>query len=397
MILPIYFVWNIKEDMMKIDNYSVAMNAQYFNLELESTQTRISDSEKQYKKGDSNSVTDIDFDTQSKQNSKDELSQELSKAVLKNMSQASRQVVGDRLEISHTYAEAQALNYSVKAFVEADGREIELSLNLSLSRSFVQKTSISIAMPQLMDPLVISLDGGMPSLSSKTFSFDIDSDGKSDQISQLKAGNGFLALDKNNNRKIDDGSELFGTKSGNGFADLKAYDDDNNGWIDENDAIFDKLRIWEGGKDGKLIALGEVGIGAIFLGNTKTPFSLKDENNQLLGDIRSSSFVLYENGKAGVISQVDLVINDETKGNLELLEKTKTDINISNLHSLYNKENNTNSSNNPVDDKIKEIQKEIKALEKELKRAREEDKPAIQARIGSLYAKMMNALEQNID
>jgi len=62
---------------------------------------------------------------------------------------------------------------------------------------------------KLKDPLVLSFDGQMPTLSTKTFSFDIDSDGKSDQISQLNAGNGFLALDRNNNKKIDDGSELF--------------------------------------------------------------------------------------------------------------------------------------------------------------------------------------------
>ena len=30
--------------------------------------------------------------------------------------------------------------------------------------------------------------------------------------------------------------ELFGTKSGNGFADLAKYDSDGNGWIDEADA-----------------------------------------------------------------------------------------------------------------------------------------------------------------
>ncbi len=40
--------------------------------------------------------------------------------------------------------------------------------------------------------------------------------------------------------KINDGSELFGTSSGDGFKDLATYDEDENGWIDENDSIFSK-------------------------------------------------------------------------------------------------------------------------------------------------------------
>ena len=74
--------------------------------------------------------------------------------------------------------------------------------------------------------------------------FDIDADGEEESISYLQGGSGYLALDKNGDGVINDGSELFGTKSGDGFADLAEYDADGNGWIDENDPIFDKLLIW---------------------------------------------------------------------------------------------------------------------------------------------------------
>ena len=384
---------------MKVNNYAVAMNAQYFNLQYESVQAKISNTNDTYQDKGTTPLEGVEINKDDTHNARDALSRQLSKGVLQNISNETKRQIGDRLEINHTYAEAQALNYSVKAFIQADGKEIELSLDVSLSRSFVKKTSISIALPKtLTDPLVISLDGGMPSLSSKTFAFDIDSDGKSDQISQLKAGNGFLALDKNDNGRIDNGSELFGTKSGDGFADLKYYDDDNNGWIDENDEIFDKLRIWQGG-DGeqKLLGLGEVGIGAIFLGNTKTPFSLKDDTNQLLGEIKSSSFVLYENGSAGVISQVDLAVSDTTKENLDILEKMRQGVTINNLNDLYNRSNSSEStSNNASDDRIQRLQGQIKTLEGDLQKADESEKPPIQARIGALYAQIMNVLEQNI-
>ena len=54
----------------------------------------------------------------------------------------------------------------------------------------------------------------------------------------LGKGSGFLALDKDGNGKIDDGNELFGTKSSDGFGDLREYDSDGSGWIDENDEIL---------------------------------------------------------------------------------------------------------------------------------------------------------------
>ena len=378
---------------MKIDNYAVAMNAQYYNLQFQETATTLSNTTQNFENESTEEITQIKLSERETEQVNMELSRELSKAVLKNIANESQRLVGDRVEISSTYAESQALDFSVSAFIQADGKEIELSLDVSLSRSFVQKTSIIMDLNRpLKDPLVISLDGRMPSLSSKSFSFDIDSDGKSDQISQLNSGSGFLALDKNDNGRIDDGSELFGTASGDGFADLSKYDDDKNGWIDENDAIFDKLQIWQksDGKD-KLIGLGEVGIGAIFLGNTATPFSLKDETNQLLGEIRKSGFVLFENGRAGVISQVDLAVSSETKDDLNRLDSIQKNITSLNLKNIYSK--NEEDSSDTADTKLEKIQKDIKVLEAELRAAEDRDKAGIQTRIGALFAQMMAILE----
>lgn len=74
------------------------------------------------------------------------------------------------------------------------------------------------------DPLVINLNSSTAQVTDQKFYFDLDADGTADRISMLKSGSGFLALDKNGNGKIDDGSELFGTQSGDGFADLEEYD-----------------------------------------------------------------------------------------------------------------------------------------------------------------------------
>ncbi len=150
----------------------------------------------------------------------------------------------------------------------------------------------------------------MAALGEQNFRFDLDSDGKLDTISFAAPGSGFLALDINENGSIDDGSELFGPKSGNGFNDLAAYDSDGNSWIDENDPIYNKLRIWSMDTSGalKLEALGKVGVGAIYLGNVETSYRLLNNTNQERGTLARSGIFLNENGTAGTIQHVDLAV-----------------------------------------------------------------------------------------
>lgn len=216
--------------------------------------------------------------------------------------------------IEHYYEETESSSfYSSGTVKTADGRTIEFDIEAEMSRTFAEYTSVQIdyGAVQLMDPLVINLNGGTAEVSDQKFLFDIDCDGKMDNISLLARGCGFLALDRNGDGKINDGSELFGAKSGNGFADLAVFDMDGNGWIDENDEIFNHLRIWtkdESGND-KLVALGVAGVGAIYLGHVGTKFSLNSkEDNSTNAVVRNSGLFLRENGEAGVIQQVDLAV-----------------------------------------------------------------------------------------
>lgn len=211
------------------------------------------------------------------------------------------------------YEETDQMSFSGKGSVKtADGRSISFSVDLSMSRQFVQQSSSTLRLGKanMCDPLVINYDTATAGLSDKKFSFDLDADGKSDQISTLLKGSGFLALDKNEDGIINNGSELFGAKSGNGFNDLAAYDSDGNNWIDENDPIYDKLRIWSKDEKGesKLIALGEVGVGAIYLGNAATEFGLKNEANESNGQIRRTGVFLRENGGVGTVQHLDIAL-----------------------------------------------------------------------------------------
>ncbi|MBO6138155.1 MAG: hypothetical protein J6O71_06035 [Lachnospiraceae bacterium] len=211
----------------------------------------------------------------------------------------------------HLHYESETTSYEAKGkVVTEDGREIEFGLSVSMSRSFMEESSLDIAYgePIYCDPLVINM-GSLPGeVSDQTFSFDIDADGIEDKISRLVEGSGFLALDKNGDGQVNDGSELFGATTGDGFEELAEYDEDKNGWIDENDSIFNKLRIWTKDEDGKdaLLTLKEGDIGAISLQRTRTRFTVKSDTNAALSQVRSSGLFLHEStGLAGSIQQMD--------------------------------------------------------------------------------------------
>lgn len=219
-------------------------------------------------------------------------------------------VAYDRTE---TYSETEQTQLAASGVIRtADGKEISFSLSLSMTRSYQETSSTSVRLGdarRTQDPLVVNFGGNAAQLSSQRFAFDLDADGRQENINFVAPGSGFLALDRNGDGRINDGSELFGGTTGDGFAELSRLDSDRNGWIDENDAAYEQLRVWtrDGGGD-RLATLREAGVGAISLAQVSTPFALKDANNQLLGQIRSSSVFLREDGKAGTIQQVDLTV-----------------------------------------------------------------------------------------
>jgi hypothetical protein len=140
------------------------------------------------------------------------------------------------------------------------------------------------------DPIIIDLAGAgytLTNLQSGVF-FDFFGTGTRRLTSWTAAGAnvGFLALDRNGNGRIDDGTELFSNISpqprrgksgkGNGFLALAEFDKPENGgngdgWITNADAIFPKLLVWvDKNHDGisqpsELFSLTQAGIQAISL------------------------------------------------------------------------------------------------------------------------------------
>lgn len=209
--------------------------------------------------------------------------------------------------------ESESTTFASKGLVQtADGRNIDFNVEVSMSRAFMsQIDTLEVQEYIKTDPLMINLDTNIGSVSDQKFFFDLDSDGDEEQISFAGKGSGFLALDKNGDGKINDGSELFGTSSGDGFKDLAAYDEDGNGWIDENDSVFSKLKVWTKDENGNdyLIDLKKADVGAIYLSNADTQFSLKDDENNLNAEIKKTGIYLREStGAVGTLNHVDLVV-----------------------------------------------------------------------------------------
>jgi len=95
--------------------------------------------------------------------------------------------------------------------------------------------------------------------------FDIDADGMAEQVSWPADGSqvAFLAIDRNANGRIDDGSELCGAQSipnaSDGFTALDRIEDSkHDGSLTKKDSIFSRLLLWSDQNGNGLSESGEL-------------------------------------------------------------------------------------------------------------------------------------------
>ena len=219
---------------------------------------------------------------------------------------------GVAYDYSNTTIEHEQTSFTAAGVVKTrDGREINFTSGLQMERDRIEVTSFRLRAgdAQLVDPLVLNFNGNAADLTDEKLNFDLNSDGIDESISFVAGGSGFLVYDRNQDGIVNNGSELFGPSTGNGFTELAAHDDDNNGWIDEADAIYNDLRIWQGSPAaGTLTDLRSNNVGAIYLGSAATPFELRNPDGSLLGQTASTGIYLSESGMVGAVQQVNLAV-----------------------------------------------------------------------------------------
>ena len=215
-----------------------------------------------------------------------------------------------RYTVVDTYTEQEKTSFQAKGVVTANGKEINFSVSFTMGRSYTQSQSSELsAGNSAEDPPANNLGQGMTTLSGNRIQFDINMDGNNEDIPFPIQQSGFLVIDKNGNGVVDDGSELFGSATGDGFRELAVYDDDKNGWIDEGDAAYSQLRVWrQNGDQQTLDTLKSANVGAIYTGSVATPFEIKNDQNQTQARIQQSGVYLTEDGTPGIVQSIDIAV-----------------------------------------------------------------------------------------
>lgn len=167
--------------------------------------------------------------------------------------------------------------------------------------------------PPQNNPMAIDLDGdGIETIdiNNSQVYFDVDNDGFREQTGWISGNDAILAIDRNQNGKIDNQTEMFGSTSTTGFSDLRALDTNSDNIIDSNDTDFGKIRLWQdinenGVTDsGELSTLAEAGITSISL--LSNQINTLDNNNY----ITEKAIVRYSDNSIKDLYDVATQYND---------------------------------------------------------------------------------------
>ena len=213
-----------------------------------------------------------------------------------------------RVSVTEYLYEFEQLDYATSLTLTNDdtGKTSELSLSLSYSRELEIERSLSMTLAEFQDPLVLNVSNKASLFDDDQSAFDINADGQDELLLKLNEGVWYLAYDKNMNGKIDNGSELFGGTTGNGFAELAEFDEDKNQVIDRDDSAFTKLSLWDGGS--RFSNLKQSGIAGISLFSEQTPFTFTDNRGDPIARIRQTGIFISDKNTLGAVHQVDIAV-----------------------------------------------------------------------------------------
>ncbi|GHV56016.1 hypothetical protein FACS1894216_19510 [Synergistales bacterium] len=205
----------------------------------------------------------------------------------------------------------------------------------------IYKESCNATPPPRVDPLIIDLNrDGAIDLTRESY-FDVDVNGFAEKTKWIDGTDGFLALDRNADGVINDGSELFGDKTlkndgtiaTSGFDALQELDSNNDGIIDANDAAYADLRVWADvnangiSEADELLTLEDLGIVSIDVTNTTagTPVDGAQSGQK--------SAVIWADGENSFIQELFPETDTLLTREIDVLETPEYYASLPNLHS----------------------------------------------------------------
>ena len=202
---------------------------------------------------------------------------------------------------SYTDAQIGYANYVVREFERMFSSEEYKNPEVLFQKAQAEQN-------RRIDPLVFDLGGDgitTVSLEESNAFFDLDNNGFAEKTSWVGAKEGLLAYDKNGDGIINGGNELFGdrtlmkdgkTLASSGFSALAEYDDNKDGKIDSNDAIYTLLRIWQDSDGDGIASAGElrrlVDLGIVSIGLSYSNTGVTDGANNI--QVRTGTFILAD-------------------------------------------------------------------------------------------------------
>ena len=212
-----------------------------------------------------------------------------------------------KAEYSYTDAQIGYANYVLKEFERMFSSGEYKDIEVIFQKAQAEQN-------RRIDPLVFDLDGDgitTVSLEESNAFFDLDNNGFAEKTSWVSAKEGLLAYDKNGDGVINGGNELFGdrtlmkdgkTLASSGFSALAEYDDNKDGKIDSNDAIYTLLRIWQDSDGDGIASAGElrrlVDLGIVSIGLSYSNTGVTDGANNI--QVRTGTFTLADGSSRAV-------------------------------------------------------------------------------------------------
>ncbi|EAB8796467.1 calcium-binding protein, partial [Salmonella enterica subsp. enterica] len=164
-------------------------------------------------------------------------------------------------------------------------------------------------------PIIIDLDrDGIETLSpGEGVFFDHDNNDFSENTGWVGKDDGLLVLDRDGNGMIDNGGELFGNNTvltngkpaTNGYQALMELDDNHDGQLDSNDAVWQQLRVWKDSNSNgrvdaeELLTLEQAGVASVSTGYQNSAFVDSHGNAH-----KQTGNITYTDGTTGISADV---------------------------------------------------------------------------------------------